>query len=230
MAVLLKNLVARKPRMEDLSAVSELIIAGNGSEYGMVDSMLDDLLSRWQRPDFNLAKDAWVIVTTRRQVVGFASVCCEDAGLISLLLCVHWEYRHRGIGTLLLRLAEVRAREYARSVHSDLRVALRSTICVIGEGTCNLFEREGYSLVRQFLRVAFSLAEDTSPLPVSEAQQKLRADISLEQGRLLGATPLYDRDGLCTVLPYRTYEKELRSASVSRGDPENGLNTLLNTF
>jgi GNAT superfamily N-acetyltransferase len=215
MAVLLKNLVARAPQTQDLAAITELIVSGERAEDGIANSFLEDVLSCWQRPDFHLATDAWVIVTTRGQMVGFAGVWHEDYREISTGFCVHPDYRDRGIGTLLLRMIEVRAREYVRLAQPGTRVVLRGLVSKGSAGAQRLFEREGYQPGHQFLRISFRLAEDTGELPVSGAQSTLRADVSLEQGRLLGATPLYDRDGLCTVCLYRTYEKELRAASTA---------------
>jgi ribosomal protein S18 acetylase RimI-like enzyme len=220
MAVLLKNLVARTPQTEDLAALAELVALCESAEAGMADSSLEDLLSQWQRPDFHLANDAWVIVTTRGEIVGFACIWHEAHTRLSTFLCVHPEYRNRGIGTLLLRLVEVRARAHVRLAPAGERVVLRGLVNGFNQGTQRLFEREGYRLGRQFLRIAFTLAEDTGSLPVPSAQQKLRVDVSLEQGRLIGATPLYDRDGLCSVHPYKTYEKELRSAARSVEETE----------
>jgi len=217
MAVLLKNLVARVPQTEDLEALSELIAVCESAEDGAADSSLEDVLSQWQQPDFHLANDAWVIVTTRGQIVGFACVWHAHHAQISTFLCVHPEYRNRGIGTLLLRLVEVRARQHIRLAPAGARVMLRGVISKANEGAQRLFEREGYAPGRQFLRISFSLAEDTGSLAVADAQQRLRADVSLEQGRLVGAAPLYDRDGLCSVRVYRTYEKELRPATRTTG-------------
>ena len=213
MAVLLKNLVARAPQTDDLGALSELMALCESAEGGIADGASEDVLSQWQRPDFHLANDAWVIVTTKGQMVGFACVWHEDHTQLSTFLCVHPEYRNRGIGTLLLRLVEVRARQHIRLAPAEARVVLRGLVSRANGEAQRLFEREGYHPGRQFLRISFALAEDTGMLPVSDAQQRLRADVSLEQGRLLGASPLYDRDGLCSVRLYRTYEKELRPAA-----------------
>ncbi len=223
MAVLLKNLVARPPNIKDLDAIAALVVACEGAEHGIAGSSLEDLPIHIQRPDFHLATDAWVIVTTRGQIVGFACVWHEEHALISTFLCVDPEYRNRGIGTLLLRLVEVRVRQLGRLVAPGERVVLRSLLSKANANEQLLFEREGYQAGRQFLRISFTLAEDTGALPVADAQQKLRADICLEQGKLLGATPLYDRDGLCSVHTYRTYEKELCPAKMVHNDAEDGL-------
>src|SRR5579885_2203137 len=124
MAVLLKNLVARAPQTEDLEALSELIAVCENAEDGATGGSLEELLSEWQRPDFHLANDAWVIVTSRGQIVGFACVWHEEHTLISTFICVHPDYRNRGIGTLLLRMAEVRARQHIRLASPEQRVVL----------------------------------------------------------------------------------------------------------
>ena len=213
MAVLLKNLMARTPNTEDFAALSELVRLCENSNDSMVGSTLDELLSEWQRPDFHLADDAWVIVTTRGQIVGFACVWHEEHTRISTFICVHPDYRNRGIGTLLLRMAEVRARQHIRLACPDERVVLQGLINSANAGAYRLFEREGYRVGRSFLRISFTLAEEIGAQTPPGMPRKLKVDIGLEQqGRLLGATPLCDQDALCSVYLYRTYEKELRPA------------------
>ena len=58
MAVLLKNLLARSPKLEDMVAITELIKACDVDEYGIADSTMEDLSSNWHQPGFNLATDA----------------------------------------------------------------------------------------------------------------------------------------------------------------------------
>jgi GNAT superfamily N-acetyltransferase len=175
---------------------------------------LEELLSTWQRPDFHLANDAWVIVTTRGQMVGFACVWHEEHARISTYICVHPDYRHRGIGTLLLRMAEVRARQHIRLAHPEQRVVLQGIISATNEGAHHLCEREGYRAGQPFLRIFFTLNEENGTQVLPSAARKLRFDVGLQQqGRLLGVTPLCDQDALCNVRLYRTYEKELRPAA-----------------
>ncbi|MGH2509752.1 MAG: GNAT family N-acetyltransferase, partial [Ktedonobacteraceae bacterium] len=114
MAVLLKNLVARMPQTTDWEAIAALVGVCESMGDERTDSLLEDLSFYWQRPDFCLAKDAWVIVTTSGHIVGFVCVWYEEHTLLSTFVCVHPAYRNRGIGTLLLRLVEVRARELSR--------------------------------------------------------------------------------------------------------------------
>src|SRR5207245_7595669 len=134
MAVLLKNLLARSPKFEDMVAITELIKACDVDEYGIADSTMEDLSSNWHQPGFNLATDAWVIVTNKGQIVGFACVWHKDYVQIDTFVCVHPEYRGRGIGTLLLRLVEERARQHARNACPGSHVTLNSTVSSVNEG------------------------------------------------------------------------------------------------
>ena len=208
MAVLLKNLTARPPTTEDLAALSELLCSCECNEDSMAGSTLEELLSEWQRADFHLANDAWVIVTTKGQIVGFACVWHEEHTRISTFISVHPDYRGRGIGTLLLRMVEVRARQHIRLACPEERVVLLGLINSANRGAHCLFEREGYQVGRPFLRISFTLPEERS-----STGRRMKVDVGLEQqGRLPVATPLSDQDALCSVRLYRTYEKELRPA------------------
>ncbi len=221
MAVLLKNLVARTPQTDDLSTISDLIVACENAGYGEADSVLGDLLSHWQQADFHLANDAWVIVTTRGQIVGFACIWHNAHAQLSTYVCTHPAYRQRGIGTVLLRLVEVRARQCLRQALPGEHVALQIQVNSENEGVQHLLEREGYKPGRQFLRISFALAEDSSS---SSATRNLRADVHLDHQGQFAATSVADRDGLCSVRFYRTHEKELRPASAREALPTAILN------
>ena len=221
MAVLLKNLLARAPKIEDLVAVKELVAACDVAEYGLVGSTMEDLTSNWQKSEFNLATDAWVIVTNKGQLVGFACVWHRDYEQIYSFVCVHPEYRGRGIGTLLLRLAEERARQYARNACPGSRVTLNGTVSRVNEEAKRLFEREGYTLARQFWHIAVELDESSDQ---SSQHGKLEGGLDVESRRLVNAAQLYDRDAVYVIRQYSIYEKELRAGdgpcASTGGEPE----------
>lgn len=208
MAVLLKNLLARAPRIEDEVAINELIAASNIAEYGIANSMMDELTFNLRRSGFNPATDAWVIVTNKGQLVGFTCVWHEDFEQISTFVCVHPEYRNRGIGTLLLRLVEERARQLGRNARPGTRITLNANVSSVNEQAKRLFEREGYTPVGQFWRVVVEIDE---ALDKGSRHSKLMADLDVESQRLKGATQLYDRDGIYVIQQYFIYEKELRA-------------------
>jgi ribosomal protein S18 acetylase RimI-like enzyme len=208
MAVLLKNLLARAPEMEDLVAITELIAASDIAEYGIADSTMEDLASNWHWPGFNLATDAWVIVTNKGQPVGFACVWHRDYEQISTFVCVHPEYRSRGIGTLLLRLVEERARQHVRNARPGTRVTLCGSVSSVNEQAKRLFEREGYTRIRQFWRIGVGANDSTVK---SSRYGDFQADLDVDSLRLVDATRLYDLDAICIIREYEVYEKELRA-------------------
>jgi ribosomal protein S18 acetylase RimI-like enzyme len=224
MAVLLKNLLARAPEMEDLVAITELITACDIAEYGIADSTMGDLASNWHQPGFNLATDAWVIVTNKGQTVGFACVWHRDYEQIFTFVCVHPEYRSRGIGTLLLRLVEERARQHARNARPDARVTLCGTVNSLNEQAKRLFEREGYTSIRKIWRIVVGSNDSVEK---SSRYHADKADLVVDSQRLVDATPLYDLDAIYIIREYVVYEKELRAGEKLPVNFEDELNVLM---
>ncbi|HEX9131449.1 MAG TPA: GNAT family N-acetyltransferase [Ktedonobacteraceae bacterium] len=224
MAVLLKNLLARAPKMEDLVAITELITACDIAEYGIADSTMGDLASNWHQPGFNLATDAWVIVTNKGQTVGFACVWQKDYEQIFTFVCVHPEYRSRGIGTLLLRLVEERARQHVRNARPGARVTLCGTVNSLNEQAKRLFEREGYTSIRKIWRIVVG-SNDSVEKPSRYHADK--ADLVVDSQRPVDATPLYDLDAIYIIREYIVYEKELRAGEILAVRLEDELNALM---
>ena len=159
MSVLLSNLVARTPTIEDFHAIAELVAACDIAEHRVADSSMQDLGCLWQHYSFHLESDAWVIVSARKQFAGFACVWHRDHKEFYTFICVHSQYRKRGIGTLLLRVAEQHARELMRHASPGLRVSLRGVVSTNNAQARSLFEWEGYLLIREFWRVTLELVE-----------------------------------------------------------------------
>src|SRR5690348_538070 len=216
MAVLLKNLLARSPKMDDLVSIIELVRACDVDEYGLADSTMDDLASNWHQPGFNLATDAWVIVTNKGQSVGFACVWHRDYEQIFTFVCVHPEYRGRGIGTLLLRLVEERARQLVRNAPSGSQVTLCSTVSRHNEQAKRLFEREGYTAIRTIWHIEVGANDSKeSSLPTT-----FKADLDFMSQHLDDATKLYDLDALYIIREFEVYKKELRAGEKLPGSFE----------
>ena len=224
MAVLLKNLLARSPKLEDMVAITELIKACDVDEHGIADSTMEDLSSNWHQPGFNLATDAWVIVTNKGQAVGFTCVWHRDYEQIFTFVCAHPEYRGRGIGTLLLRLVEERARQHVRNARPDTRVTLCGTVSSLNEQAKRLFEREGYTSIRKIWRIEVG-ANDS--MDKSSLYRAFKADLDVESWRLVDATQLYDLDAVYIIREYEVYEKELRAGEKLPVSLEDELEILL---
>jgi ribosomal protein S18 acetylase RimI-like enzyme len=225
MPVMLSHLVARIPTAEDSYAIAELVAACDMAEHGMAGNSSRDLASVWQQDSFHLESDAWVIVNGRKQFTAFACVWHRDHEEFSTFICVRPQYRQRGIGTLLLRIAEQHARELMRLAHPGARVSLRGMVSANNAQARSLFEREGYIAMREFWRVTLELVE-ASGEGVSHTG-KFAIDLDVESGQLAGTTPLYDREGVYSVRQIVTYEKELRLADEACECPGDRAETLI---
>jgi ribosomal protein S18 acetylase RimI-like enzyme len=221
MPAMLSNLLARAPNMNDLKAIAELRMVSDLADYGMPDSTEQDILIDWQRPGFNLNTDAWVVVTTDGLLVGYASVWHCEYLRFHTFACVHPAYRGRGIGMLLLRLAEARAREQVGGAHPAVRVTLQSTVSHSNEGARRLLEREGYIPLRHFWRLIVDMEDDSSESFEELSQHgKLKLDLVVDAQNLMGTTHGHQRTGIYLAREYDIYEKELR-AGWERAPAEN---------
>lgn len=154
----------RRPTWDDLDAVTELLIVTDVALTGESDITVEDLRADWDRPSFDLANDAWLVVTAEdsghEQIAGYielnnraAYARLEGDGY------VHPDFKGRGIGATLLRLSEAGARRRMAQTEPDLRVSLRSGIYSIDQAACRLHEQEGYQPVRYFWRMETTLQE-----------------------------------------------------------------------
>ncbi len=203
MIVRLHNLAARPLRPVDAKAITELLIASETAEFGSTDITEEDIQRAWQTPSFDLKTDAWSIVTRKGQLVGYADVRWDNANeLLNSSVTVHPDYRNRGIGTLLIRLVEERARQLVCNAQPGKRVVLSSLVSGLNEVAHRLFEREGYTFARSFWRL--SLESD-------EVQEQQAVDLTIDIQDLFGVANLHKRAGMYVARQYQIYEKELRA-------------------
>ena len=176
--------ILRSVRWSDLNAVAQLIYdvcEADGDTTVAVTP--EELKLEWQTPGFNLESDAFVVETTDGCIVGFEEfnnrhmhVTLETDGY------VHPDFKGRGIGTSLLRTAEVRAREEMSLAESDLRVSFRSTIDNRDPASHDLHKNEGYQPLRYFWRMEINLTEAPAPVNFPEGIE-LRPFVKDEHAR-----------------------------------------------
>jgi mycothiol synthase len=149
------DLRSRRPTREDARAVTELVIACDIDELGAPDFELDDLLSDWNRPGFELGRDA-VLVLAEDRLVAYAAFLRRD----HVDVYVHPEYRRRGIGSELLAWTERRAQEALAPGES---VRLGQVVTADHGGARSLLERAGYEPVRTYWRMEMPLKGPPTP-------------------------------------------------------------------
>lgn len=173
MAILLHNLLARSPQLSDLAAITALFADCARVEEGLCigSASAQNVLADWHRPGFNLENDAWIITSKQGQVVSYADICMDEQNQIDMRVHVHPAYCRRGIGTLLLRLAEDRARAYARGVCPNKCISLHSIVSGTNHHAQQLLEQEGYLPVQH----------STRQYVIYEKELRRSAEISMPQ-------------------------------------------------
>jgi mycothiol synthase len=150
------RLTTRPPRSNEAQAITDLIVACDVAEFGQPDFELDDLLTDWHMPGFDLVRDA-VVVADGDRIVAYASFVRGDY----VDVYVHPEHRNAGIGKALLEWSERRALERTPP-GEEIRVG---QVITTGEtGARRLLEKRGYEPVRTYWRMTMPLA-DSSPSP-----------------------------------------------------------------
>lgn len=104
----------RSPRPRDAPEVAGVVVAHDIADFGEPDFSEHDLLDDWERPRFELERDAWVVVGPTGHLVAYAFVWPAEPGtLLEADAFVAPEYGGRGLGGLLVELVEERAAEIA---------------------------------------------------------------------------------------------------------------------
>lgn len=215
MIVRLHNLSARPPMLSDLEAVTELIVACERADTGIAAVSEEEIENSWQERGFTLRTDAWVIVTKRGQIVGYADVRRSGGYQLTSLLRVHPDYLGRGIGTLLVWLTEERARDLMRAFPLEQPVTLINCVCSLNERSQHLFEREGYTLARHYWSVSMHAEEGVSHTYDEIYQSnRLQFDLSMDAQNFMGTASRVVRTGMYVMRQYYVFEKELRAGAM----------------
>lgn len=154
--------ILRPASYEDLQGITDVIIATELLERGESNETIDELVSSWQRPRFELDHDAWVVVrnTDQQPVVGYEEVWNrKDFQHFMGDGYVHPSHRNLGIGTELIHRMEARVREQLHLASAGSRVVIQNGVSGADHAGVELHEHEGYQPVRYFWRMEINLNE-----------------------------------------------------------------------
>src|SRR5437660_5711778 len=152
-----RGFTMRYPTMADLEEVTALTRTCEVALDGVAETTLDDIHTGWRMPSFDLAKDAWLVLSDEGKIVGLAGVEHRGHARIYTGGEVHPDYRNRGIGTYLLHLAEERARQHIPQAPPEARVTLNCGANSKDEAVIRLLEERGFTRVRYFWRMAIEM-------------------------------------------------------------------------
>ena len=143
----------RAPRQDEAQAVTDLVIACDIHDLGAPDFELDDLLTEWNMPGFDLSRDA-VVAEEDGELAAYAAFIRNDY----VDVYVSPAHRDLGLGAKLLDWAERRAVERA-GAGAVLGQVVNST----NDGARRLLEDRGYRPVRTYWRMSMPLDERPPP-------------------------------------------------------------------
>jgi len=158
-----KILLVRAPVMDDLEAAYDVIRVSGVADYGMENLTLEELRMIWNEPDFNLATDAWVVVTPEARIVAYADTGHRSHVRLFGDFRVHPDYRGLEIEKCLLRLIESRMQQHIPEAPPHARVTLALRVGHNNQGDAALLQQEGYEHIRSFYDMAIDLKETPQP-------------------------------------------------------------------
>jgi mycothiol synthase len=184
-AILSSEFSLRAAQWTDVKPVAQLILEVCTADGDPTVAVTPEELERaWKGSDFNLEKDAWVVVTADERIVGYEE-CSNRYAHVSLIGdgYVHPDFHGQGIGTALLRVLFKRALEQVKLAEPGLRAVIRNGLAITDTSGCELHENEGYQPIRYSWRMEIKL-EASPPAPVWPQGVALHPFILREHNRL----------------------------------------------
>lgn len=154
----------RPARHEDIREIIALMDAFDVAFGHVIMTLeIEDFENDWR--NLNTETDTWVVVAPDGALVAYGLLNDEGLGQFSADGYVHPDWRGHGLGALLLRLTETRAREMIDAAPAGARVTLLNPVLAEDSAACVLLESAGYALARIFWRMRLEMTE---PPPAPE--------------------------------------------------------------
>ncbi len=157
----------RSARLSDAEHLTRMFNADSERILGVRQHDLDNLLTEWRTPGFDLDRDTRVIVDRSGSPAGYAEVWDIDPPHVRIWAwgCVDPAQRGRGIGSALLAWQEERGRAALAQAPGGSRVSLRQTVSTRDDSGLELSASAGYAAIRRNYQMKIELDEPV-PEPV----------------------------------------------------------------
>ena len=151
--------IIRPATFDDIDDVVEAINAASVKLVGSIMFTVEHYRLDWDQPAFRLETDTRVVVSPQGQIAGVLEYwdLNEPHVRSDVWGRVHPDYEGKGIGSHLLAWADERAKRSVISAADGARVVMRSFVPSIDPAAGDLFENNGYRMLRHGLRMVIDL-------------------------------------------------------------------------
>jgi mycothiol synthase len=155
----------RAPAAGDVDAVGSMLVADQLAAG--FQPTLDAAFVRqvWNRPDFDIGTNAWVVIDGAREVVAYGQVRREEPDIVGSWGVVHVAHRGLGIGSSVLDRIEARAMTLLAGVASP---RFRHSITAGDEPAAAILRDRGMRPIRHFWHMQFDVTGPIEPGPAPD--------------------------------------------------------------
>ena len=143
----------KHPTVEDAQSITDLVSLCDIEEIGEPDITLSDVLDMWN--SIQIETDAWIVLSTTNEIIGYGFVEITGANRMDTCVFVHPQYKNQGIGSVLLKKVEERAKVLAKG--KDGGQKLMNQIPFTNTAARDLVEDRGYRFSRLYERMKIEL-------------------------------------------------------------------------
>ena len=151
--------------LEDAALVAELYNVRSVADGGQQDMTAERVRIDWERNDFDIQTEAWLVLAPDGRAVGYEEVM-QDASDAPMRIdgCVHPDHVGRGIGAYMIQQAEAQALRKADA--RQCKTGVVAEITVAGRDACaqHLMDACGYQPARYYWRMQSEM-DAPPPLP-----------------------------------------------------------------
>ncbi|MDD4903545.1 MAG: GNAT family N-acetyltransferase [Candidatus Bipolaricaulis sp.] len=165
----------RPAQPSDAELLTAMFNADSERILGVRQHDVDNLLTEWRAPGFDLERDTRVLVDPSGNPAGYAEVWDIDPPHVRIWAwgCVDPVHRGRGVGSDLVAWQEERGRAALAQAPVGSRVILRQTVSTRDESGLELLASAGYAAIRRNYRMRIDL-NGSVPEPVWPSGVALR--------------------------------------------------------
>jgi len=149
----LQKFIIKHPTLENAQAITDLVSFCDIEEIGEPDITLSDVLDMWN--SIQIDTDAWIVLSTTNEIIGYGFVEVTGVNRMDTCVFVHPQYKNQGIGSLLLKKIEERAKVLAKG--KDGGQKLMNQIPFTNTAARNLVVDRGYQFSRLYERMKIEL-------------------------------------------------------------------------